>query len=84
MADHRPLKPALRAATFVSRGKVFEVNLDTKQMNCPNCGLRMWLPHDLLTEPPEGGIATASPSVVCPPDHGGCGSHVVIQRENAV
>lgn len=83
MGDFRPLKPAKRAATFVWDGKVFEINLDGKTMNCPRCGMRFYLPHNLVTE--QGGtLATVSPSVVCPEQHGGCGWHVVINAGNAV
>lgn len=78
-----PLKEPRRAATYAWEGRVYSIDLDTRCMNCPRCGMRMHLPHDLTTE--EGGVlATVSPSVVCPPEHGGCGWHVIIQRGNAV
>ena len=82
MSDDHARAAARRVATFVWQGRVFEVDLDTKVMNCPQCGLRFFLPHDLLVG--GDGLATVSPSVVCPEQHGGCGWHVVIQRGNAV
>lgn len=78
---HRPVR-VTRAATYAWNGKVYEIDLATKQMNCPNCGLRFFLPHTLIEEGDH--LATVSPSVVCPPEHGGCGWHVVIQRGNAI
>lgn len=79
-----PLKAPQRAATFVWEGRVCSIDLDTRCLNCPKCGMRMFLPHNLTTETEGGGLATVSPSVVCPPEHGGCGWHLVIQQGNAV
>lgn len=84
MSDARfaPLPPPKRTATFAWRGHVYDVNLDTRALNCPNCGMRMFLPHSVVAD--TTGLATISPSVVCPTEHGGCGWHVVIQEGNAV
>lgn len=77
----RPLPEPKRAAHFAWGGKVVTVNLDTKTLNCPACGMRMYLPHSLLS---EDGRATVAPSVVCPAQHGGCGWHVVITEGTAI
>lgn len=75
-------RPPLRAATFVWQGKVVEVDLDTREFQCPQCGMYSHLPHTLIAD--GQGFATISPSVVCEPSFGGCGWHVVINGGTAL
>ena len=81
-ARFAPLPTPKRAASFAWNGRVIEVDLDTKTFHCPNCGMRLYLPHDLIAS--GGVVETVSPSVICSPQYGGCGWHVVITKGNAV
>jgi hypothetical protein len=80
-SHYAPIKAPKRAAHFVWKGKVMQIDLDTKMFNCPQCGLRLHLPHHMTTD--ERGLSVY-PSVVCDPAYGGCGWHHYITHGQAI
>jgi len=70
-----------RPAVFEWQGRQCALDLDTKTMNCPRCGLRIFLNHTVSQD--TSGALNVSPSIVCPPAHGGCSWHVTISNGRA-